>query len=151
MFRRTLEENRWRANVTPCVTFNGLRSNVCRQKPTMLGLQISVGTKLFTAAPIVCGSSVWNLRPVILLAPANVMWVIDFWKICVPNLLYITKLLKVKYFTFVPQIAFLWFVSIPGQTATIFLYSRKRLVWGVPYGLKETKENRKYTCNEVHS
>ena len=32
----------------------------------------------------ICGSSVWNMLYVILLAPRIFRWLLDFWKICVP-------------------------------------------------------------------
>ena len=40
------------------------------------------GNKLFTVASNACGSSVWNLLRVTLLAPRILRWFLDFWNIC---------------------------------------------------------------------
>ena len=48
---------------------------------TIVGCQVTVVTKFCMVVPDVCGSSVWNLLHVILLAPGNLRWLLDFWKI----------------------------------------------------------------------
>ena len=40
-----------------------------------------------TMAPKICGSSVWNLLLVTLLALRILRWLLEFWKICTPLLL----------------------------------------------------------------
>lgn len=49
---------------------------------------------IFTVAINICGSSVWNLLRVTLLAPRIIRWFLDFWKICafLPWYLCITSL-----------------------------------------------------------
>jgi hypothetical protein len=49
------------------------------------GLSVSqkaLGT-LSLVALNVCGSSIWNLCYVVLLAPRIMSWPLDFWKICI--------------------------------------------------------------------
>ena len=39
---------------------------------------------LYRGGHYICGSSLWNMLYVILLAPRIFRWLLDFWKICVP-------------------------------------------------------------------
>lgn len=49
--------------------------------------QLTMATKFFKIAPNICGSSVWNLLCVTILAPKIWRCLQGFWKICVPLLL----------------------------------------------------------------
>jgi hypothetical protein len=48
--------------------------------------QIAVAPKFCAVAPNICGSSVWNLLLVTLLASRNLRRLLDFWKIRAPLL-----------------------------------------------------------------
>ena len=43
---------------------------------------INPGRLNCTEAPNICGSLVWNLLHVTFLAPKNLRWLLDFWKMC---------------------------------------------------------------------
>ena len=49
------------------------------------GRQIAVATKLFKVAPNICGSSVREFLRVTVLTPKNSRWLLNFYKICVPQ------------------------------------------------------------------
>jgi len=51
-----------------------------RQKSTIPGRLFALASTLCLVAPIICGSSVWNLLHVTLLAPRILTWPLDFWK-----------------------------------------------------------------------
>ena len=53
---------------------------------TNLGRHATVATASFTLASNMCGSSVWNLLHVTLLAPRILRWLQNFWKIYAPLL-----------------------------------------------------------------
>jgi hypothetical protein len=46
--------------------------------------QFAVAIKFCAVATDICGSSVWNLVHVAILALRILRWLLDFWKICVP-------------------------------------------------------------------
>jgi len=48
--------------------------------------QIAQVTKFCMVAHNICGTSVWNLFHVTLLAPRILKWILNFWKICGPLL-----------------------------------------------------------------
>jgi len=41
-------------------------------------------TKFCEVVPNICGSSLWNMLNVTLLAPKTFRWLLDFWKLCAP-------------------------------------------------------------------
>jgi hypothetical protein len=45
---------------------------------TNYGRQVAMETKFCTVAPNICGSSVWKLLPVTLLATRIIRWLVDF-------------------------------------------------------------------------
>jgi hypothetical protein len=48
------------------------------------GCQVPMSTKFCVVVPNICGSSVWKLLRVTLLAPRILRRLLDFWKICEP-------------------------------------------------------------------
>jgi len=56
---------------------------------TSPGHQVACTTQLCMLVPNICGSSVWNLHHVTLLAPLFLRWHLDFRKICEPFHYYI--------------------------------------------------------------
>ena len=56
------------------------------QECTNPGRQVARATK-FCMVELNCGSSVWILLHVNLLAPRNLRWLLDFWKTCGPLML----------------------------------------------------------------
>jgi hypothetical protein len=50
------------------------------------GMPKSRTTKFYTAAPNICGSSVWNLLHATLPEPRILRWLLNFWKVCAPLL-----------------------------------------------------------------
>ena len=50
--------------------------------------QAAVASHLCTVVPVpvpvptICRSTVWNMRHVVFLAPRNLRWLLDFWKLC---------------------------------------------------------------------
>jgi len=45
-----------------------------------------MATKYCTMAPNICGSSVWTILHVALLALRILRWLLDFWEVCAPLL-----------------------------------------------------------------
>jgi hypothetical protein len=52
-----------------------------------------------TTAPSICGSSMWNLLRITLLAPRILRWLLDFQKICVPQIYCVSVVLKLFLLT----------------------------------------------------
>ena len=54
------------------------------QRCTNPGHQVGQVTKFWMVVPNICGSSVWNLLHVTLLAPRILKWLLEFWSCCAP-------------------------------------------------------------------
>jgi hypothetical protein len=53
-----------------------------QQGCTSPGCQVTWAAKFFMVAPNICGSLVWNLLEITLLALRILKWHLEFWKIC---------------------------------------------------------------------
>ena len=56
--------------------------NPLQQGCTNSRFQVTMATKFRTVPPNICGSSAWNWFHVTLLAPGDMKWLWDYWKIC---------------------------------------------------------------------
>jgi len=61
-----------------------------------------LGNQFFMVAPIICGSSVWNLLHVTQLGPTILRWLIDFFNLCTSALNHVCC---VAHFSFTYQTA----------------------------------------------
>jgi hypothetical protein len=79
----------WRLLIHNVCILYDLFKNPIEDSCTNPRCQVMQATKFCTVVPNICGSWVWNLIHVILMVPRVLRWFLDFWKICVHDIIFL--------------------------------------------------------------